>query len=71
MLNPYDLEQLAAQKQEAMVQEALLLHRIAAAAPPSFRERLALRLVAVALRLAPSLRDEFAAPARVPRAASS
>ncbi len=71
MLNPYDLEQLAAQKQEAMVQEALLGHRIAAAAPPSFRERLALRLVAVALRLAPSLRDESAAPVRVPRAASS
>ena len=71
MLNPYDLEQLAVQKQKAMVQEALLGHRIAAAAPPSFRERLALRLVAVALRLAPSLRDEFAATVRVPRVASS
>ncbi len=71
MLNPYDVEKLTAQKQEAIVQEALLLHRIAAVAPPSFRERLALRLVAVALRLAPSLREKFAAPARVPRVASS
>ncbi len=71
MLNLYDLEKLTAQKQEAIVQEALLLHQIAAAAPPSFRERLALRLVAVALRLAPSLRDEFATPVRVPRPASS
>ena len=71
MLNPYDLEQLAAQKQEALVQEALLHHRIAAAAPPPFRERLALRLVAVALRLAPSLREEAAAPVRVPRTVGS
>ncbi len=71
MLNPYDVEQLVAQKREALLQEALLAHQIAVAAPPSFRERLALRLVALALRLAPSLRDESAAPARVPRAASS
>ncbi len=71
MLNPGVVEQLVVQKREALVQEALLARRIAAAAPPSFRERLALRLVAVALRLAPSLRDEFAAPVRVPRAASS
>ena len=71
MLNPYDVEQLVVQKREALIQEALLARQIAAAAPPSFRERLALRLVAVALRLAPSLREESAAPARVPRAVSS
>ena len=71
MLNLYDLEQLAAQRREAIEQEVRLLHQTALPPQPSVRERLALRLVAVALRLAPSLRDESAAPVRVPRAASS
>ncbi len=71
MLNLYDLEQLAAQRQEAVEREARLLHLTAPTPQPSVRERLALRLVAIALRLAPSLRGQFAPPAGVPRVAGS
>ena len=71
MLNLYDLERLAALRQEAIERESRLLHLTALPPQPSVRERVALRLVAVALRLAPSLRDQVAAPAPAPRVASS
>jgi hypothetical protein len=71
VLNLYDLEQLAAQRQEAIEREARLLHLTALPPQPSVRERVALRLVAVALRLAPSLRDQVSAPARVSGVAGS
>ena len=71
MLNLYDLERLAALRQEAVEREARLFHLTMLPPQPSVRERVALRLVGVALRLAPSLRDRVSAPARVSGVAGS